>query len=143
MRTTFIAKPGEVERKWYILDARDKILGRLAAEAARILRGKHKPEFTPHVDTGDFVIIINADKVRLTGKKPRQKKMHWHTSYPGGIKSVDYKTLLEKNPEKAVRKAVEGMLPRNRLGNKQAKKLRVYRGEEHPHRAQKPEVWEV
>lgn len=143
MKTTYMAKPGEVERKWYVIDAKDKILGRLAAEAARILRGKHKPQFTPHVDTGDFVIIINADKVRLTGKKLRQKKYYWHTGYPGGIKAIDYKTLLQKNPEKAVRKAVEGMLPHNRLGSRLAKKLKVYRGSTHPHEAQKPEVWEM
>lgn len=143
MKTTYMAKPGEVERKWYVIDAKDKILGRLAAEAARILRGKHKPQFTPHVDTGDFVIIINADKVRLTGKKLRQKKYYRHTGYPGGIKAIDYKTLLQKNPEKAVRKAVEGMLPHNRLGSRLAKKLKVYRGSTHPHEAQKPEVWEM
>jgi len=143
MRTTYMAKPNEIERKWYVIDAKDKILGRLAAEAARILRGKHKPEFTPHVDTGDFVIIINADKVRLTGKKLDQKRLYKHTGYPGGIKSVDYRTLMQKNPERAVRKAVEGMLPHNRLGNRLAKKLKVYSGAEHPHQAQKPEVWEA
>lgn len=143
MRTTYMAKPGEADRKWFIIDAEGKVLGRLAVEAARILRGKHKPEFTPHVDVGDFVIIINADKARLTGNKLTGKKLYWHTGYPGGIKSLDYKELMQKKPELAVRKAVEGMLPHNRLGRGLAKKLKVYRGSEHPHQAQKPEVWEA
>ncbi|MBO8129695.1 MAG: 50S ribosomal protein L13 [Peptococcaceae bacterium] len=138
---TYMAKPQEVERKWYILDAAGKPLGRLAAEAARILRGKHKPVFTPHVDTGDHVIIINADKVVLTGNKLRNKFYYRHSRYPGGLKVMDYRTFLEKKPEEAVRKAVEGMLPHNRLGARQAKKLKVYRGTEHPHEAQKPEPW--
>lgn len=139
---TYMAKPGEVERKWYILDGEGKVLGRLAAEAARILRGKHKPQFTPHVDTGDHVIIINADKVVLTGNKLRQKKYYRHSGYPGGLKVMEYAELMRTRPELAVRKAVEGMLPHNRLGAKLAKKLRVYRGPNHPHQAQKPVPWE-
>ncbi len=138
---TWVIKPREVQRKWYILDATDQPLGRLAAEAARILRGKHKPVYTPHVDTGDHVIIINAARVRLTGRKPLQKLYIRHSRYPGGLKVMNYKTLLATRPEVAVRKAVVGMLPHNRLGRKMAKKLRVYRGPEHPHRAQQPEFW--
>ncbi|MTI83982.1 MAG: 50S ribosomal protein L13 [Firmicutes bacterium] len=140
---TYMAKSAEVERKWYVIDASDKVLGRLATQVASILRGKHKPQFTPHVDVGDFVVIINADKVRLTGNKLQQKHMYRHSGFPGGIKSMDYKTLMEKNPEQAVRKAVEGMLPHNRLGDSLAKKLKIYRGSEHPHQAQQPEVWEA
>ncbi|NLO89539.1 MAG: 50S ribosomal protein L13 [Clostridia bacterium] len=143
MRTTYMAKPGEVESKWYIIDAKGKTLGRLATEVARILRGKHKPTFTPHVNMGDHVIVINAEKIVLTGKKLDQKRHYWHTGYPGGIKSVDYRTLLSKNPERAVFYAVKGMLPKNKLGAKMLKKLRVYRGEEHPHQAQKPEEWKL
>ncbi|MBE3585304.1 MULTISPECIES: 50S ribosomal protein L13 [Desulfofundulus] len=143
LNKTYMAKPGEIERKWYILDATDKPLGRLAAEAARILRGKHRPQFTPHVDTGDHVIIINAEKVILTGNKLKQKKYIRHSGYPGGLKVTAYRELLAKRPELAVRKAVEGMLPHNRLGAKMARKLRVYRGENHPHQAQKPEVWSM
>lgn len=141
MNKTYMAKPGEVESKWYILDAANKPLGRVAAEAARILRGKHKPQFTPHVDTGDHVIIINAEKVILTGKKLQKKKYIRHSRYPGGLKVMGYDELLAKKPELALEKAVVGMLPHNRLGAKIAKKLRVYRGPEHPHQAQKPEIW--
>lgn len=143
MRTTYMAKPQEVERKWYVIDAKDKILGRLATEAARILRGKHKPQFTPHVDVGDFVIIINADKVKLTGNKMLNKKYYRHTGFPGGLKTISYKEFIQKSPEKVIHKAVKGMLPHNRLGSSLAKKLKVYSGSEHPHQAQKPEVWEV
>lgn len=138
---TWVIKPHEVQRKWYVLDATGQPLGRLAAEAARILRGKHKPVYTPHVDTGDHVIIINAAKVRLTGRKPLQKLYIRHSGYPGGLKVMNYRTLLATRPELAVRKAVVGMLPHNRLGRKMARKLRVYRGPEHPHRAQQPELW--
>jgi large subunit ribosomal protein L13 len=140
--TTFMAKPQEIERKWYVLDATDKALGRLATEAARILRGKHKPIFTPHVDTGDHVIIINAEKVKLTGNKLTQKKYVHYSGYPGGLKSVSYETLMKSRPELAVRTAVEGMIPHNRLGRQVVKKLKVYRGSEHPHQAQKPQMWE-
>lgn len=141
--STYMAKPNEVERKWYVVDATGKTLGRLASEVAKVLRGKHKPTFTPHVDVGDFVIVINAEKVKLTGKKLQQKKYYRHTGYPGGLKAIDYDTLLQENPEKAVQLAVKGMLPHTRLGRKMLKKLKVYRGAEHPHQAQKPEVWDV
>lgn len=141
MSKTYMAKPGEVPSKWYIIDAANKPLGRVAAEAARILRGKHKPQFTPHVDTGDHVIIINAEKVILTGKKLHKKKYIRHSRYPGGLKVMGYDELLARRPELALEKAVVGMLPHNRLGAKIARKLRVYRGPEHPHQAQKPEVW--
>jgi len=138
---TFMAKAGEIERKWYVIDAEGKHLGRLAAEAAAILRGKHKPIFTPHVDTGDHVIVINADKVVLTGDKLDKKIYYRHSGYPGGLKSMTYRTFLARKPEEAVRKAIVGMLPHNKLGAQMAKKLKVYRGPEHPHEAQKPEVW--
>ncbi len=140
---TYMAKPAEVERKWYVIDASGQTLGRISSEVASILRGKHKPTYTPHVDTGDFVIIINAEQVKLTGDKLNQKMYRYHTGYPGGLKEMDYKTLLQKRPEKAIETAVKGMLPHNRLGNKMYKKLKVYRGSEHPHQAQKPEVREL
>lgn len=136
-----MAKPGEVEKKWYVLDGQGKSLGRLAAEAARLLRGKHKPQFTPHVDTGDHVIVVNAEKVVLTGTKLRNKLYVRHSGHPGGLKVTNYATLMKTKPEFAVRKAVEGMLPHNRLGAAMAKKLRVYRGPDHPHQAQKPQAW--
>ncbi|MGB9886580.1 MAG: 50S ribosomal protein L13 [Moorellales bacterium] len=142
MQTTYAAKPGEVARRWYILDATDRPLGRLASEAARILRGKHKAIFTPHVDTGDHVIIINAEKVRLTGRKPERKFYVYHTGYPGGLKKIPYKQLLAERPEMAIEEAVRRMLPQNRLGRQMLKKLRVYRGSQHPHQAQKPEPWQ-
>ncbi|NLM52703.1 MAG: 50S ribosomal protein L13 [Firmicutes bacterium] len=141
MRITYMPKAGEIERKWYIVDATDKPLGRLASEVARILRGKHKPIYTPHVDTGDHVIVINADKVVLTGKKTEQKFYYRHSGYPGGLKKVSYGTLLATKPERVIMLAVKGMLPHNRLGRKMLKKLRVYAGSEHPHEAQQPEVW--
>jgi len=143
MRTTYMAKPNEVERKWYIIDAEGKALGRLATEAASILRGKHKPQFTPHVDTGDFVIIVNADKVILTGKKMQQKKYYHHSLHPGGLKVTVAADMLKNKPERMVELAVKGMLPHNTLGRKQGMKLKVYTGTEHPHQAQKPEVWEI
>ncbi|MCL6560587.1 MAG: 50S ribosomal protein L13 [Firmicutes bacterium] len=140
---TFMAKAQDIkERKWYILDGDGKVLGRLAAEAARILRGKHKPDFTPHVDTGDHVIVINADKVVLTGNKLQNKNYIRHSNYPGGLKVVSYATLMKTRPELAVEKAIVGMLPHNRLGADMARKLKVYKGPDHPHQAQKPEVWE-
>ena len=138
---TYMATPKDVERKWYILDATNKPLGRLASEAARLLRGKHKPIFTPHIDTGDHVIVINAEKVILTGNKPQKKMYYRHSRFPGGLKSMDYQTLLAKKPELAIEKAVKGMIPHNRLGRAMMKKIRIYRGAEHPHAAQKPEVW--
>ncbi|MFV9511626.1 50S ribosomal protein L13 [Tepidibacillus sp. LV47] len=143
MMRTYMAKPNEIERKWYIIDAEGKELGRIASEAARILRGKHKPQYTPHIDTGDFVIILNADKVVLTGKKLQKKKYYRHSGYPGGLKVTVAQDMLKNKPERMVELAVKGMLPHNRLGRKQGKKLKVYVGTEHPHQAQKPEVWEI
>ena len=139
---SYMAKPEEIERKWYVIDAEDKVLGRLATEVATILRGKHKPIYTPHVDTGDFVIVINADKVQLTGKKLDQKEYRYHTGYPGGLKSVSYGRLMEENPEKAIQLAVKGMMPKNKLGKQMFKKLKVYSGPEHKHEAQQPELYE-
>ena len=138
---TYMAKAQEVDRKWYIIDAANKPLGRVATEAARMLRGKHKPTFTPHVDTGDYVIVINADKVILTGKKMEQKFNYRHSGYPGGMTATPYSEFLAKKPELAMELAVKGMLPKNRLGRKMLKKLKVYAGTEHKHEAQKPEVW--
>ncbi|MEW6622277.1 MAG: 50S ribosomal protein L13 [Bacillota bacterium] len=141
--STFMAKPHEVTRKWYLIDAEGKTLGRLATEIARLLRGKHKPTFTPHVDVGDHVIIINAEKIHLTGNKLSQKKYYRHSGYPGGLKVMDYQTFIDKQPDKVILKAVKGMLPHNKLGRKMLTKLRVYRGSEHPHQAQQPEVYEA
>ncbi|RUP86175.1 50S ribosomal protein L13 [Dermabacter sp. HSID17554] len=135
---TFTPKHDDVERSWYVIDATDVVLGRLASHAAQLLRGKHKPVFAPHVDAGDFVIIINAEKVALTGKKLEQKLAYRHSGYPGGLRSTRYAELLEKNPERAIEKAVKGMLPKNKLATQQLKKLKVYAGPEHPHQAQKP-----
>ncbi|MBO7390559.1 MAG: 50S ribosomal protein L13 [Clostridia bacterium] len=135
---TFMAKPGEVERKWYVVDATDMVLGRLASNVAAVLRGKNKPIFTPNVDTGDYVIIINADKVRLTGKKLEQKYYRYHTGYIGGLKEIQYKDMMEKKPVLAVELAIKGMLPKNSIGRKMFKKLKVYVGSEHPHAAQQP-----
>ncbi|GGK77783.1 50S ribosomal protein L13 [Sphaerisporangium melleum] len=140
---TFTPKATDVERQWYVIDATDVVLGRLATQVATLLRGKHKPIFAPHVDTGDFVIIINADKVALTGNKLEQKKAYRHSGYPGGLRSVSYSELLEKRPDRAVEKAVKGMLPKNSLGRKMVKKLKVYAGSEHPHTAQRPVPFEI
>jgi large subunit ribosomal protein L13 len=140
---TYMAKPAEIDRAWYVIDASGQTLGRLSSEVASILRGKHKPTYTPHIDTGDFVIIINAEKIQLTGDKLLQKKYRYHTGYPGGLKEMDYKTLLDKRPERAIEAAVKGMLPHNRLGAQMYRKLKVYRGSEHPHQAQKPVVREL
>jgi large subunit ribosomal protein L13 len=140
---TYVAKPEDFKRDWYVVDASDQILGRLATQIAMRLRGKHKPIFTPHVDTGDFVIVINADQVKLTGRKTDQK-MYWHHSgYPGGIKGVSARRMLETKPEELIRQAVRGMLPKNRLGRKLLKKLKVYTGTEHPHQAQQPIAWSL
>jgi len=136
-----MAKPQEIQRKWYVLDAAGKPLGRLATEAARILRGKHKPIYTPHIDTGDHVIVINAEKVVLTGNKLKQKEYIRHSGYPGGLKRTRYEKLLQEKPELVVEKAIKGMLPHNRLGRAMARKLRVYRGPDHKHQAQVPENW--
>jgi len=143
MSTTYMAKPNEVERKWYIIDAEGKTLGRMASEAASLIRGKHKPEFTPHVDTGDFVIIINAEKVHLTGKKLQKKMYYRHSMHPGGLKVTSAQDMLDKKPERMIELAVHGMLPKTRLGDSMKTKLKVYAGAEHPHQAQKPEVWEL
>ncbi len=140
--TTYSAKKSEIERKWYIIDAAEKPLGRVATEAAKLLRGKHKPTFTPNMDTGDHVIIINAKDVILTGNKINQKVYRHHSGYIGGMKEVPAKVMLEKNPEKALTLAIKGMLPHNSLGRQSLKKLRVYAGSEHENQAQKPEVWE-
>ncbi|KJL40830.1 MULTISPECIES: 50S ribosomal protein L13 [Microbacterium] len=141
MTRTYTPKAGEAQREWLVIDATDVVLGRLASHAAALLRGKHKATFAPHVDMGDFVIIINAEKVALTGQKLEQKKAYRHSGYPGGLKSVTYSELLEKNPVRAVEKAVRGMLPKNTLGANQLSKLKVYRGAEHPHAAQKPTAY--
>ena len=138
MTRTYTPKISEVKRGWVIIDAADVVLGRLASHAAAILRGKNKPTFTPHMDMGDFVIIINADKVALTGSKLAQKKAYRHSGYPGGLTATTYSELLEKNPERAVEKAVRGMLPKTSLGRAQMRKLKVYTGAEHPHAAQQP-----
>lgn len=140
---TFMAKAEEVKRKWYVVDAEGKPLGRLASEVASILRGKNKPEFTPHVDTGDHVIVINAEKVVLTGNKLEQKYYRHHSLYPGGMKEIQYKHLMEKRPEKAIELAVKGMLPKNSLGRQMYRKLKVYKGSEHNHQAQQPENLEI
>ncbi len=138
---TYSAKPLEVERKWYLIDADGMTLGRLAVLAANLLRGKHKPQYTPNVDTGDFVIIINAEKISVTGKKETDKKYYHHTGYPGGLKVASFKELMEKNPTLALEKAIKGMLPHNTLGHDQFNKLKIYAGSEHPHAAQKPVVY--
>ena len=139
---SYMAKANEVERKWYVIDAKGKVLARLASEIASVLRGKRKPIFTPHVDCGDFVIVINADKVVLTGDKLNQKIHAYHTGYPGGRKEVVYAEMMAKRPEKVIELAVKGMLPKSRLGRQMIKKLKVYAGPEHPHAAQSPEVYE-
>ena len=141
---TFSMKPADVEKNWLLVDAQDMVLGRMAAEIAKILRGKHRPEFTPHVDCGDNVIVINAEKVHLTGNKRDDKTYYWHTGYPGGIKSRTAGQILDgKQPEKVVIKAVQRMLPKNILGRRQLTNLRVYAGSEHPHEAQNPEVLDI
>jgi large subunit ribosomal protein L13 len=140
---TYTPKPGEITRTWHVIDATDVVLGRLATHAATLLRGKHKPTFAPHVDTGDFVIIINADKVALTGAKREQKMAYRHSGFPGGMTATSYAELLETNPSLAVEKAVKGMLPHNKLGRQQIKKLKVYTGDQHPHAAQNPQPFTI
>lgn len=136
--STQVAKKAEVTRNWFVVDLDGKVLGRTATEIARVLRGKHKPIYTPSVDTGDFVIVLNADKLQLTGNKMADKKYYRHTGYPGGLRTINAAKLLEKKPEELVKKAVRGMLPRNKLGREMLKKLKVYAGSEHPHAAQQP-----
>ena len=140
---TFSPKPGDVQRQWHVIDATDVVLGRLATQAATLLRGKHKPVYAPHVDTGDFVIVINAEKVALTGTKRENKVEHRHSGYPGGLRSTSYDQLLAKNPRRVVEKAVKGMLPHTTLGRHMLSKLKVYAGPEHPHQAQQPVPYEI
>ena len=140
---TYYAKPGEVEREWLLVDAEDMVLGRLATQVAAILRGKTKPQYTPHVDTGDFVIVINAEKIRVTGNKTTDKEYYRHTGHPGGLKMETFQEAIAKHPERVIEKAVRGMLPKNTLGREMAKKLKVYAGPEHPHAAQKPQKYEL
>jgi large subunit ribosomal protein L13 len=139
---TFQAKPQEIERKWFVVDAADKPIGRLAAEVAKVLRGKHKPIFTPHVDVGDFVIVVNAAKAKLTGRKA-EEPIYWHTMYPGGLRSITRGKMLQEKPERTITRAVKGMLPHNKLGAKIIQKLKVYAGPDHPHEAQMPEKLEI
>lgn len=140
---TFSPKAADVQRQWHVIDASDIVLGRLASQAATLLRGKHKPIFAPHVDTGDFVVIVNASKVALSGNKLADKKAYRHSGYPGGLRAVAYADLMERNPERAVTKAVKGMLPKNSLGRQMLRKLKVYAGPEHPHQAQQPVPFEI
>ena len=140
---TFSAKPESVTRDWYVIDAADKTLGRLAAELAHRLRGKHKPEYTPHVDTGDYLVVVNAEKVRVTGNKTTDKMYYRHTGFPGGIKEISFDKLIEKAPERVLETAVRGMLPKNPLGRAMFKKLKVYAGDEHPHSAQQPQTLNI
>ncbi len=140
---TYVAKPGEFEQKWHLIDARGQVLGRLASEVAKILRGKDKPIFTPHVDTGDYVVIVNAANIRLTGNKLKDKVYYHHTGYPGGIKSITADELMEKNPTELINSAVKGMLPKNKLGRQIIKKLKIYAGSEHQHEAQCPVAREI
>ncbi len=143
MEKTYSAKKDEIKRKWYIIDAKEKVLGKVAVKAATILRGKHKPIYTPHIDTGDYVIVVNASQVILTGKKLEQKYYRRHSGYPGGLKSIRYDRLLKEKPKKVIELAVRGMLPKTKLGRAMLKKLRVYKGSEHSHEAQNPVQIEV
>jgi large subunit ribosomal protein L13 len=140
---TYMARSEDIEKKWYLIDANGKTVGRVATRIARILRGKDKPEFTPHADIGDFVVVINADKVNFTGKKWTQKTYYWHTPYPGGLKSITAEKLFKENPEEILRKAVWGMLPKNRWQKRLINRVKIYSGTEHPHESQRPEALEV
>ncbi|GAA2130299.1 50S ribosomal protein L13 [Kitasatospora kazusensis] len=140
---TYSPKPGDVTRQWYVIDAQDVVLGRLASQAANLLRGKHKAIYAPHMDMGDFVVIINADKVHLSGNKKNQKLAYRHSGFPGGLRSVRYDKLMDENPEKAVEKAIKGMIPKNTLGRQMLSKLKVYSGDVHPHAAQQPVPFEI
>lgn len=140
---TFTAKKEEIKREWYLVDAEGQTLGRLASRIAPIIKGKHKPIYTPHLDCGDFVVVINADKVRVTGRKLDQKVYYWHSQYPGGIKSVTLRDQLARYPERVVQAAVRGMLPKNKLGRRMIKKLKVYAGDSHPHQAQQPKPLKI
>jgi large subunit ribosomal protein L13 len=140
---SYMARPLEVERRWYVVDADGQTLGRLAAEIARVLRGKSKPQYTPHVDTGDFVVVVNAERIAVTGRKAEQKVYRRHSGYPGGLKTTSYEQLLERQPTEILRKAVKGMMPKTRLARQQLRKLKIYAGPEHPHAAQSPQELEV
>jgi len=140
---TYMATPSTIERKWYVVDAEGQTLGRLASNIATVLRGKHKPTYTPHLDTGDFVIVVNAEKVKLTGKKESQKMYYRFTGYVGNLKKIPYKTMMTKHPDRIIQMAVKGMIPHNVLGRQMIDKLHIYAGSEHPHQAQKPEVLEI
>ena len=140
---TYVATPANRQRDWYVVDAQGKILGRLATQIADALRGKRKPQYTPHCDTGDFVVVVNAEKIRVTGNKANDKLYHRHSGYPGGVRTRTLGEMLDRRPEEVIRKAVKGMLPRNRLGRQQLRKLKIYAGPEHPHEAQKPKEMEV
>jgi large subunit ribosomal protein L13 len=140
---TYVTKPGSVEREWYVVDAEGKTLGRLASQIAAVLRGKHKPQFSPAVDVGDYVIVINAEKIRVTGRKMEQKRYYRHSGYPGGLSEITLADQLERHPTRVIGAAVKGMLPRNRLGRKMLKKLKVYAGPDHPHQAQGPKPLEL
>jgi large subunit ribosomal protein L13 len=143
MMKSYMARPLSVERKWHLVDAEGRTLGRLATEIATVLRGKNKPQYTPHVDTGDFVVVVNAEKIIVTGKKAEQKVYRRHSQRPGGLKEVSYEQMLERKPEEILRKAVRGMMPKSRLGRQQFRKLKLYAGPEHPHEAQNPQPYEV
>ncbi len=140
---TFSANPDKIKRDWFVVDANNKVLGRLAADIAHRLRGKHKPEFTPHVDTGDYIVVVNAEKIALTGNKANDKKYYRHTGYPGGIKETSFKEMIEKHPTRVIETAVKGMLPRNKLGRAMFSKLKVYVGEQHDHQAQQPKALDL
>ncbi len=140
---TFVAKPDTIKRDWFVVDATGKTLGRLSAEIAKRLRGKHKPEYTPHADTGDYIIVVNAEKVAVTGNKAKGKMYYSHTGYPGGLKSINFEKLIDKKPEMVIEKAVKGMLPRGPLGRAMFRKLKVYAGSEHNHTAQQPQVLDI
>jgi large subunit ribosomal protein L13 len=140
---SYMARPLEVERRWYVVDAEGQTLGRLAAEIARVLRGKSKPQYTPHVDTGDFVVVVNAERIVVTGRKAEQKLYRRHSGYPGGLKTTSFEQLLERQPTEILRKAVKGMMPKTRLARQQLRKLKIYAGPEHPHAAQSPQKLEV
>ena len=140
---SYMARPLEVERRWYVVDAEGQTLGRLATELARVLRGKNKPQYTPHVDTGDFVVVVNAERVVVTGRKAEQKLYRRHSGYPGGLKTTTYEQMMERQPTEILRKAVKGMMPKTRLARQQLRKLKIYAGPEHPHAAQNPQQYEV
>ncbi len=140
---TYSIKASEIQRDWYVIDASNQVLGRLATQIAHLLRGKHKPTFTPSMDGGDFIIVVNAEKIRLTGNKPHQKMYYRHSGYPGGLREIPYKMMMEKHPERILYLAVKGMLPKNRIGRKLLTKLRIYTGPDHPHAAQRPQIYDV